>query len=172
MGIKVVAPNTKVVAGTMGAITAGLLAFMAQFEGTRYVPYVDPAVPGLLTVCRGITNRAAPGWVVAGKKYTEQECVDKEVELLEKVFSPPLAAMLKVDVTQRQWEMLLDFEWNEGINNLRTSTLMKKLNAGDCLGAAAEFDNWIKAGGVRLKGLANRRDAEQGEFIKYCVRGH
>lgn len=166
-------PSAIVVAGTMGVVTTFLLTWLTTFEssGRRpLVPFEDIAVPGLWTVCNGITNRAAPGWVVPGKQYTEQECVDKEIWLIDTVFGPALSRMLKVNVTQRQWEMLIDFVWNEGIENLRTSTLLRKLNAGDCVGANAEFDRWIVAGGRKWSGLANRRDAEQGEFLGWCGR--
>ncbi|MDP2640772.1 MAG: glycoside hydrolase family protein, partial [Betaproteobacteria bacterium] len=47
---------------------------------------------------------------------------------------------------------------------LAKSTLLKKLNAGDYSGAAAEFPKWNKAGGKVLKGLVARRAAEAELF--------
>lgn len=162
------APGAAVAVGATGVVTAFLLAFMGAHEGTRYKPYQDVAVPGLWTVCRGITNRAAHGWVVPGKTYTEAECTAKEIEIIETKIAPVIDTCRKVRITQRQWEMLADFAWNIGTKATCESTLMRKLNAGDCYGAAGEFDRWVKAGGRKWPGLAARRDAEQGEFVAWC----
>jgi GH24 family phage-related lysozyme (muramidase) len=43
--------------------------------------------------------------------------------------------------------------------------LLKKLNAGDYAGAAAELLRWDKVGGKVLPGLAKRRKAEMEIFL-------
>ena len=48
---------------------------------------------------------------------------------------------------------------------LSTSTLLRKLNAGDYAGAADEFLRWNKAGGKVLNGLTRRREAERALFL-------
>ncbi|MCD9436513.1 lysozyme, partial [Klebsiella pneumoniae] len=48
---------------------------------------------------------------------------------------------------------------------LSTSTLLKKLNAGDIKGAADEFLRWNKSGGKVLNGLTRRREAERALFL-------
>lgn len=164
-------PWVHVGVGTAGLVSAFLLAFTGKYEGTRYVPYEDPAVPGLWTVCRGVTNRAAPGWVQPGKHYTEAECADKEAKIIQTTIAPVVDACRKVSVTQRQWEMLIDFAWNVGPQNVCHSGLMRKLNAGDCQGAADQFEQWVKAGGRRWAGLVNRRQAEASEFRAWCGKG-
>jgi len=167
MAIKV-SPWISVAVGAGGIVSAFLLSFTARFEGTRYMPYQDPAVPGLLTVCRGITNRAAPGWVVAGRHYTEAECADKEAQIIQATIAPVINKCRAVPISQRQWEMLVDFAWNVGPQTVCHSTLMKKLNAGDCQGAADQFEHWVSAGGRRWQGLAKRREAEASEFRAWC----
>uniref|UniRef100_UPI00301DB766 lysozyme n=1 Tax=Serratia liquefaciens TaxID=614 RepID=UPI00301DB766 len=52
------------------------------------------------------------------------------------------------------------------VGNFRTSTLLKKLNAGDNDGAAQEFGRWIHAGGKALPGLVRRREVERALFLK------
>ena len=42
---------------------------------------------------------------------------------------------------------------------------MKKLNAGDIMGAAGQFERWNKAGGKEVQGLTNRRLAERDLFL-------
>ncbi len=166
--LPVIAAGTLIAAGALHQVTQRQYDFTAGWEGVRYTTYEDPAVPGLLTVCRGITNAAAPGWVVAGKTYTAQECFDKELELMQTVFAPAIAALVKVPTTQQQREMLGDFAWNKGITALASSTLMRKLNAGDCWGAADEFDRWLWAGGRRWASIGRRMNAQQDNFRKWC----
>ncbi|MDU2883127.1 MAG: lysozyme, partial [Enterobacter sp.] len=60
---------------------------------------------------------------------------------------------------------LVDFAYNLGVKALEGSTLLKKLNAGDYAGAAAEFPKWNKAGGKVLPGLVKRREAERTLFL-------
>ena len=50
------------------------------------------------------------------------------------------------------------------MRKLIQSTLLKKLNAGDYSGAAAEFDKWVFAGKVKLNGLVKRRASERQLF--------
>jgi len=50
--------------------------------------------------------------------------------------------------------------------NLRHSTLLRMVNAGDFLGAADQFLRWNKAGGKVLPGLVLRREAERQLFLK------
>ncbi|WP_018609503.1 lysozyme [Uliginosibacterium gangwonense] len=163
-----IAPWISIGVGATGIVSAFLIAFTAHFEGTRYVAYQDPAVPGLLTVCRGITNRAAPGWVQPGRRYTEAECADKEAQIIQATIAPVIDKCRTVPISQRQWEMLIDFAWNVGPQTACHSTLMKKLNAGDCLGAASQFEQWDRAGGRRWAGLTARRKAEASEFRVWC----
>ena len=72
----------------------------------------------------------------------------------------------KVPLTIDEKIALLDFIYNLGGGNFRSSTLLRKLNAGDYAGAAAEFDNWDHAGGKVLAGLLKRRQAETDLFNK------
>ncbi|EPF81527.1 lysozyme, partial [Acinetobacter gyllenbergii] len=48
----------------------------------------------------------------------------------------------------------------------KDSTLLKKLNAGDFMGAADQFPQWNKGGGKVMKGLVRRRAAERELFLK------
>lgn len=69
-----------------------------------------------------------------------------------------------VDLTQNQFDALCSFTYNVGTGNLQSSTLLKKLNAGDYAGAAAEFPKWNKSDGRVLAGLTARRLEEQQLF--------
>jgi lysozyme len=69
-------------------------------------------------------------------------------------------------LTQHQFDALVDFVFNVGAGNFRTSTLFRKLQARDFVGASMEFKRWVRASGKVLKGLVIRRQAEEDWFIK------
>jgi lysozyme len=50
--------------------------------------------------------------------------------------------------------------YNIGDNAFKRSTLLKKLNAGDFNGAAAQFMKWTKSEGAERNGLIFRRAQE------------
>ena len=74
-------------------------------------------------------------------------------------------SLVKVELNDNEYAALVSFTFNLGAQNLRTSTLLKLLNAGDCDGAAREFGKWIRAGGFVEEGLVKRRAAEQELFL-------
>ena len=73
--------------------------------------------------------------------------------------------MLTVEVTQNQFDALVSFAFNLGPANLKSSTLLRKVNSGDVNGAADEFLKWNHAGGQVLAGLTARRNAEKTLFL-------
>ncbi len=73
--------------------------------------------------------------------------------------------LVKVFINQNQFDALISFVYNLGAGNLQASTLLRKLNNLDFLGAADEFPKWRKAGGRVLQGLVRRRLAERSLFL-------
>lgn len=71
---------------------------------------------------------------------------------------------VKVPLTENQVAALEDFVFNLGSGSLEASALLRKLNAKDYAGAAAEFDKWDHAGGKEMAGLLRRRQAETKLF--------
>jgi lysozyme len=135
-------------------------------------PYLDPA--GIWTIgwghaisagggyLRGKADRKAamdlyPGGISLGQAETllRGDLLDtcRDVE-----------AAVEVPLTDNQFAALVSFTFNLGAGNLARSTLLRKLNAGDYAGAAAEFAKWNKAGGKVLAGLVARRAAEARLF--------
>lgn len=145
-----------------------------QFEGLcRYdqstglvYPYKDPV--GIPTIGYGST------FDLNGNKITMQTppmTVDQCTELLEAVlekFADQVNAMVNVPVTQNMFDALVDFCYNAGAANLKGSTLLRMLNAGNYQGAAGQFQLWNKARQngtlVVLPGLTRRRLAEATLF--------
>jgi lysozyme len=75
-------------------------------------------------------------------------------------------------VTENEFSALVSFAYNCGSDmdhdgkaeGLGDSALLRKLLAGDRKGAAAEFEKWIRSGGVVMPGLVKRRKAERELF--------
>jgi lysozyme len=151
------APPAKWLATGFGAI----LAFVAGMEGMRYVGYLDPV--GIPTVCAGHTGPE----VRAGMRVSPAECVallNKDMQTAGR----DVARCVRVPVTREQFDALTSFTFNVGGGAMCRSTLVRKLNAGDCTGAAAEFSRWTRAGGKELPGLVRRRAAERAMFEGGC----
>ena len=73
---------------------------------------------------------------------------------------------VKVPLNQNQYDALVSLTYNIGVNAFANSTLLKKLNASDYKGAAAQFDVWNKVKGKVVQGLVNRRAKERKLFEK------
>lgn len=139
------------------ALTASLIA---GFEGYRQYVYLDPV--GISTACFGATrdsrgNPFKPSQV--GQSIPGHEC---EKLLFRDVFEFQDAVLnnVKVPLTDNQLTALTSFTYNVGEANLKSSTLLKKLNAGDYEGACKELPRWVYARGIKLPGLVKRRQAE------------
>jgi lysozyme len=71
------------------------------------------------------------------------------------------------DINQNQFDALVSFAYNLGPGNLKSSTLLKKVNANpEDESIRLEFMKWVKAGGKTLKGLVRRREAEANLYFK------
>jgi lysozyme len=82
------------------------------------------------------------------------------------VFEKSVNSLVNARINHNEMGALVSFAYNCGSGNLKASTLLKKINAGDFLGAADEFLKWDKSAGKKLKGLTLRRTAERELFLE------
>lgn len=134
-----------------------------QYEGFRSKPYLCPAkIP---TIGYGATYYLDSRKV----KLTDPSISEPEAnKLLDKMlgkYEDAVNRYAQVPLTQNQFDALVSFCYNVGAENLRTSTLLKKLNAKDYAGAGEQFPKWNRGGGKVLQGLVNRRNAERKLFL-------
>lgn len=134
-----------------------------EFEGLSTVAYKCPS--GVLTIGYGHTGRD----VKPGDTITPEHAL-KVLDLDLARFEKGVFAVLKnknITVNQNQFDALVSFAFNLGVENLNTSTLLKKLEAGDIQGAADQFLRWNKSGPELkvLPGLTRRREAERALFL-------
>lgn len=134
------------------------IELIKKFEGCRLAAYKCPA--GVWTIGYGHTSG-----VKAGQKITQQQAETYLKNDLQ-VFEKGVEKVVKVSLNQNQFDALVSFSYNCGLGALRTSTLLKKLNAGDYKGASKEFPRWNKSNGRVLTGLTRRRSAEKALFDK------
>jgi lysozyme len=133
------------------------LALTEQYEGCRLTAYQDQV--GVWTVGYGHTGAD----VTPGLTITQAEA---EALLAKDVLAAArcVNTMVKLRLTQGEFDALVDFVFNLGPGNFLRSTLLTALNAGDLTRAAAQFECWDRAGGVIVAGLLRRRKAELGLF--------
>ena len=133
-----------------------------QFEGLRQIAYRDAV--GVWTIGYGHTSMAGEPAVTPGLKLTRQECA----EILARdvaTFSKGVAEQLRVPLNDAQFSALVAFAYNVGLGNLRKSSVLAAINAGDFAAVPRRLALWIKAGGRVLPGLVRRRAAEAALFM-------
>ncbi len=133
-----------------------------QFEGLELKAYKDSV--GVLTIGYGSTGPH----VTVGMTITESQAetlLKKDLSRFEKGVDD----LVTVPLNQNQFDALVSFSFNLGLGNLKSSTLLRKLNSLDYIGAANEIPRWDKAGGKILKGLTRRRLAEKELFLSWEI---
>ena len=139
------------------AAAALATAIAIPAEGLRQYAYRDP--PGILTVCYGTTGND----VVAGKKYSLQECkafldrdMLKAVQTVEKC---------QPGLPENVLAAFSDAVYHLGPSVACESTAARLLRSGKVIEACDQLPRWNKAkvAGVyvELPGLTKRREAER-----------
>ncbi|HDU4318678.1 TPA: lysozyme [Klebsiella aerogenes] len=138
------------------------IALVKQFEGCKLTAYQDSV--GVWTIGYGWTQPVDGKPIRAGMTI-KQETAERLLKTGLVSYESDVSRLVKVSLTQGQFDALVSFTYNLGARSLSTSTLLRKLNAGDYAGAADEFLRWNKAGGKVLNGLTRRREAERALFL-------
>jgi lysozyme len=157
--------------GNTGQIVGGSLLVMLlaalliqPWEGRVLKPYRD--IVGVLTVCDGHTGS------VEQRTYTEADC-DK---LLASDLGAAWATVQRCythPMTEYQAAALVSLAFRVGpgaagekdgvcwLKSGRMPTIRVAANDGRWADACAQFDNWVMAGGQRVRGLERRAAAER-----------
>lgn len=146
--------------GLSGALVLAGAGTVSFYEGKENKVYVDPV--GILTSCYGHVGPE----LKKGQTFTDDECLE---QLAEDLVSHDKGMMrnVKVPLSKKEHAAYLSFTYNLGVNAFAKSTLLKKLNNGDRIGACNQLLRWDKAKGKTLAGLTKRRKDEN----KLCLEG-
>jgi len=136
------------------------LEFLADLEGNKLHSYLDSG--GVWTIGVGHTSDD-----VFEVKPNQQITYEKSMELLAYDVAEAedaIEQLVKVPLTQNQYDALVSFVFNIGATQFADSTLLRKLNSGDYVGAFLQFPRWNKDNGKTIPGLTKRRLLEQSLF--------
>ncbi|RVU84851.1 hypothetical protein EOL70_09620 [Leucothrix sargassi] len=108
--------------------------------------------------------------------FRKGKITDRDVErLLADDLTPREKAvddLVKVPLSQEQFDALVHFVFNVGTGAFRKSTLLKRINTGDFDAVPAEIRKWniVTIGGKKQvsRGLANRREIECAMWEDGC----
>ena len=166
----------KVAGGAVG-LSAGAMAlaavFIPRWEGmdltVRHFNF-DP--PGVLTVCNGITNLdPAYAHIKLGQKFTPEQCAEAFKKVLPK-YVDPVAGCIPTyySMPPHRQVAILSFAYNLGPGRVCDGSIAREFNRGNVKAACNTMGQYVRANGVVLKGLQNRRfDPKWGE-IAWCLR--
>jgi lysozyme len=132
-----------------------------KFEGYRAKPYLCPA--GVATIGYGSTYYADKRKVSLDNAPMDEPTARALLMVeLEHTYLPGVLRHCPGLITdERKCNAIVDFVYNVGIGRLQTSTLKRKINAQDWVGAQEQIMLWTKGGGKVLPGLVKRRLTEK-----------
>ncbi len=142
--------------------------FLMNQEGTRrnaaglHVPYICPAGKWTLGYGEVITAAQAQQF----KEGITDEYAAARFNTKLRPFVEAMDKAIKVEVMPEQFDMVVSIAYNNGIDAIAKSTLMRKLNAKDFAGAAKEFLRWNHIGTKVCDGLTARRKREMQIFTE------
>ena len=79
-----------------------------------------------------------------------------------KRFEDAVKMLIRVSLTQHEFDATVSFTFNVGAGSLEHSTFRRRINAGDSkpLCFKEEFPKWVNGNDGPLPGLVSRREAE------------
>ena len=152
-----------------------LIAMLKHHEGVRYRPYKCPALIWTVGVGHVINPKHikipfAKRKAISIPKGWNRKLSEREVdEILQKDlarFERGVLRLCPTGLTQHRFDSLVSFAFNLGLGNLQVSTLRRKHNRSDYIGAGSEFPKWCRAGGKVIRGLVKRRNDEMNLYSR------
>lgn len=139
--------------GALSLSAAGLLAICGYegFSDTVYIPV------------RGDAPTAGFGHKDSRLKVGDRVTSAQALAWLGEDVHPAESAVrrcVSVPLYQHEFDAYVSFAFNVGGGAFCSSTLVKRLNAGDYAGACGELKRWVYSGGVKYGGLEARRKME------------
>jgi lysozyme len=135
------------------------LDLIKRFEGLSLKPYLCPA--SIPTIGYGNTYYTDGKKVKLTDPSITQAKAEELLKFLIQSYEKSVDSFCRDDISQHQFDALTSFAYNCGVNNLQSSTLLKKVNLNpQDVTIRNEFMKWNKGAGKVLAGLTKRRQAE------------
>lgn|SRR3990167_3094243 len=129
-----------------------------KYEGCELIAYLCPAK--VWTIGVGSTYYENGERVKEGDKITQERAEELLKNLLVS-YEKSVDSFTRDDINQNQFDALVSFAYNCGVGNLKSSTLLKKVNINpNDKSIITEFLKWTKSTGKTMQGLINRRTDE------------
>ena len=124
------------------------IALIKKFEGCELEAYQDSV--GVWTIGYGHTKD-----VKEGDKINQDEAENLLAEEMPE-YEGYIEDLVKVSLSQCEFDALCSWVYNLGPTNLQESTLLRVLNEGKYNEVPTQIKRWNKAGGQVLEGLVKR----------------
>tara|TARA_R110002012_G_scaffold40089_1_gene110601 strand:+ start:544 stop:990 length:447 start_codon:yes stop_codon:yes gene_type:complete len=135
------------------------IELIKKYEGFMSNPYNCPA--GVPTIGYGATYYPSGEMVTLSDKSISKEYASELLADMLGNYERAVNRYVTSNITQNQFDALVSFAYNLGNGALKSSTLLKKVNANPCdENITYQFSRWVKAGGKTLQGLVKRRKEE------------
>jgi lysozyme len=145
-------------------VNADGYALLKKFEGCVLKAYKCPA--GVWTIGFGNTFYEDGTKVKEGDVITQQRA-DELAKYIVEQFATSIRAMIKQPLNENQFSACVSLAYNIGTGGFKKSSVLRKLNVNPTDPTIADsFRLWNKGGGVVLKGLVRRREAEIQLYFK------
>lgn len=153
-------------------VSPALVKFVSNEEGPGPVKVVNGNKVHLPYICAAGKPTIGYGRVIPRAEFNRlkktgispEEAYNNLLADLSR-FSRGLIPLVKVHLSQNQFDALVSLAYNIGLSNFRNSTLLRLLNKGDYAGASKQFERWNRGGGKVLGGLVRRRGRERAIFL-------
>lgn len=137
------------------------IVLVQNFEGYSPVPYKDAA--GLDTIGIGHLIRPGEDITIPLMPPDAHRLLKQDLRIAEKGVN----RQVHVPLYQNQFDATVSWTFNLGEGALKTSTMLKRMNAERHEEVPKEMKRWVYAGGKKLRGLENRRAAEAELYALY-----
>ena len=135
------------------------LDIIKKYEGFSSEPYLCPSK--VITIGYGSTYYEDGSKVKLTDSPITQERATELLEALLVSFERAVDSYCIDTLNQNQFDSLVSFAYNCGVGNLKSSTLLRKVNVNPNNPTIKdEFLKWTKGGGKTLSGLVRRRTEE------------
>ena len=135
------------------SLSAAALVTIVLHEGYREDAYI-PLAGDMATIGFGTTSG-----VKLGDKITPEKALQVAMKDVQS-YEGAVKQCVTVPLSQNEYDAYISLAYNIGTGAFCRSTLVKKLNAGDYVGACQQILRWNQFKGKPLAGLTKRRKEE------------